>query len=299
VDSLTKVLPVPVRFMSLEQSINRAVCVSWSWVTVIDCSGDTVTADTATYWGTIDDVCISPKDRKIFVARNQRPLRIIDIDDPVRVETLPQVYCDHGMHLCYVPNFHKVYWFANYSGHPPGNSRVVAIDTETGTITDSLWAGYQVSGTCLDHTGDYVYCSGYEVSLVFVMDARTDSVVDTLPLPYGGFGPPLPNRLTRRIYPSASGNPIQVIRDSMLIGLEDLAPAECSPGISPTVVNRNAPLCTSAPAVLYDASGRGVVVLRQGQNDVSRLAPGVYFVREERAQAWAQAQAVRKIVVAR
>jgi hypothetical protein len=45
-------------------------------------------------------------------------------------------------------------------------------------------------------------------------------------------------------------------------------------------------------ASLLDISGRMVLDLKPGANDVSRLAPGVYFVRET------QAQAVRKIVVA-
>jgi len=43
--------------------------------------------------------------------------------------------------------------------------------------------------------------------------------------------------------------------------------------------------------VLLDAAGRKVMDLHAGVNDVGRLAPGVYFVRE------AQAQAVRKIVL--
>jgi hypothetical protein len=46
---------------------------------------------------------------------------------------------------------------------------------------------------------------------------------------------------------------------------------------------------------LLDASGRKVLDLHPGANDVRALAPGVYFVRE--AQAQAQAQAVRKIVL--
>jgi hypothetical protein len=46
-----------------------------------------------------------------------------------------------------------------------------------------------------------------------------------------------------------------------------------------------------------DASGRKVMDLKPGANDVRALAPGVYFVRE--AQAQAQAQAIRKVVVAR
>jgi len=48
-------------------------------------------------------------------------------------------------------------------------------------------------------------------------------------------------------------------------------------------------------AVLLDASGRTVARLRPGANDVRALAPGVYFVRT--AQAQAQAQALRKVVL--
>jgi len=50
-------------------------------------------------------------------------------------------------------------------------------------------------------------------------------------------------------------------------------------------------------AELLDVGGRKVMSLRAGANDVSVLAPGVYFVRE--AQAQAQAQAIRKVVVTR
>ncbi len=48
-------------------------------------------------------------------------------------------------------------------------------------------------------------------------------------------------------------------------------------------------------ACLLDASGRKVMDLLSGPNDVSGLAPGVYFVKE----AQAQAQAVRRVVIAR
>ena len=53
----------------------------------------------------------------------------------------------------------------------------------------------------------------------------------------------------------------------------------------------------SASRVLLDISGRKVLDLKPGANDVRALAPGVYFVRE--AQAQAQAQAVRRVVVMR
>ena len=50
---------------------------------------------------------------------------------------------------------------------------------------------------------------------------------------------------------------------------------------------------------LLDISGRKVLNLQPGANDVSDLAPGVYFVREAQAQAQDQAQAIRKVVVTR
>jgi hypothetical protein len=52
---------------------------------------------------------------------------------------------------------------------------------------------------------------------------------------------------------------------------------------------------SSRTASLLDISGRKVLDLHTGANDVRRLAPGVYFVRESGAQA--QAQVVRKVVL--
>jgi len=55
------------------------------------------------------------------------------------------------------------------------------------------------------------------------------------------------------------------------------------------------PSSSQSASYLLDIGGRQVMVLKPGANDVSRLSPGVYFVRE----AQAQAQAVRKVVVTR
>jgi len=52
---------------------------------------------------------------------------------------------------------------------------------------------------------------------------------------------------------------------------------------------------TGYRAELLDASGRKVMDLQPGANDVGRLSPGVYFVRD----AQAQAQAVRRLIILR
>jgi hypothetical protein len=52
-----------------------------------------------------------------------------------------------------------------------------------------------------------------------------------------------------------------------------------------------------SPFSLLDASGRKVMSLRPGANDVRGLAPGVYFVREEPQAASLKPQAIRKVVL--
>jgi hypothetical protein len=79
-------------------------------------------------------------------------------------------------------------------------------------------------------------------------------------------------------------------------GTEETQPARTrAPHLRPTLAGRMLALGGQALAELHDISGRRVMDLRPGANDVRGLAPGVYFVRE----AQAQAQAVRKVVVTR
>jgi photosystem II stability/assembly factor-like uncharacterized protein len=54
---------------------------------------------------------------------------------------------------------------------------------------------------------------------------------------------------------------------------------------------------TVPKAVLLDICGRKVLDFHLGANDVSRLAPGVYFVSEEPQAASHKSQAVRKVVL--
>lgn len=49
---------------------------------------------------------------------------------------------------------------------------------------------------------------------------------------------------------------------------------------------------------MLDISGRKVLSLHPGANDVSRIAQGVYFVREERGVS-REESAVRRVIVQR
>jgi hypothetical protein len=68
------------------------------------------------------------------------------------------------------------------------------------------------------------------------------------------------------------------------------------------LLNRDCPRTGTVPkAVLLDGSGRLVLALHYGANDVSHLAPGVYFVVSEPSAASRQPSAVtvRKVIIQR
>ena len=160
---------------------------------------------------------------------------------------------------------------------------------------------------CLDHTGNYVYCAAMFDTLVLVIDARVDSVVARVGLPpmeAGEKNPLVLNRATNRIYEAQTGEGgfslvIPVIRDSMLAGVHELMRTSPSRFVGPTVVRRGTPMRVTSACALWDATGRRAAVLLLGPNDISHLAPGVYFVREEPQAPSRKPQAVRKIVVTR
>jgi len=70
--------------------------------------------------------------------------------------------------------------------------------------------------------------------------------------------------------------------------------ASVKPGAT---VARNVLRLTEGPSRLFDASGRKVLELQPGANDVSHLVPGVYFLQA--ASAAAGARAATKVVLAR
>jgi len=91
--------------------------------------------------------------------------------------------------------------------------------------------------------------------------------------------------------------------DSVFVGVSDY---RLKPGTAarpaPTIVRSvlsldERPSPSSSTSRLLDISGRKVMHLKPGANDVRALAPGVYFVREEPQAASSKPQAVRKVVL--
>jgi len=94
---------------------------------------------------------------------------------------------------------------------------------------------------------------------------------------------------------------------AMFVGTEEsFKPQAASSKPEPTIVRRVLFLPEAASrkppaASLLDVAGRKVIPLRPGANDVSRLAPGVYFVRSGPSAASRQSSAasIRKVIVTR
>jgi len=275
------------------------------YVASLDCLGDSIVATAPDTFGTLNDACSCPEDRRIYLGSSENA-RSVNMDKPADVDTLhPRMPGGGMMRFLDMPGAHKVYWVVNYS---PTSAHLFVIDTRTRTLADSLWVNRDIAGMCLDHTGNYVYCAPCASmdSTVIVIDARVDSVVarfDLPPMIVAEKNPLVPNRATNRIYVAQSdvyicGNEIPVIRDSMLLGVEELVTPGSTGCINPTIVRRGSPMRMSVTSELWDASGRRAAVLKAGLNDIERLAPGVYFVREGPQVSSRKPQATRKVVIA-
>jgi hypothetical protein len=140
------------------------------------------------------------------------------------------------------------------------------------------------------------------------MDGAADSVLRTVRV---GIEPrdlawnPAENRIYVANHGSSS---ISVLRDSGGGVAETMNDERGTMNRSPTVVRGVLFLPEAVGgerlavgAHLLDISGRKVLELRPGANDVSRLAPGVYFVRSERSAVGREPSAVgcQKVIVTR
>jgi YVTN family beta-propeller protein len=191
-------------------------------------------------------------------------------------------------HLAHNPQHDKVYVISG-----TGNDVVVLDGTGDSIITKVNVGASPYNVAYSERTGlAYV---GVNARHLVLIDGATNEVRKTVPSgvrsevfalnPTGG-----------RVYAiSAYSSDISVIVDS-LTGIEESPkPQASSHKLVPTIIRGILFLPSSSPSLhpssLLDVSGRKVLDLTPGANDVRGLRAGVYFIRE------AQAQAVTKVVV--
>jgi YVTN family beta-propeller protein len=135
----------------------------------------------------------------------------------------------------------------------------------------------------LDSTSDRVYCASSQTSDVRVIDCGTHQVIATITV---GLNPQdlVWNPARNRVYSANStGSSISVLNDAGAVEEGRSTPDAARRTFGPTIVRDFLDLpfdiCNLVSDIaLLDVSGRRVLTLHPGPNDVSRLAPGVYFV---------------------
>jgi len=285
----------PIFNMFWNPATNHLFCsVGQDSVFVVDCQTDEVRA--RWYVQPKDRWCYSPVTGRVYTG-NSRSLWVFSPQGDSILATIS----GSTAHFCAVPFPNKVYVYGWSSEHWLG-----VLDGNTNVFTDTLvlWGGPLICDTLRGKV--YAASSGLYPG-VAVLDARADTVLTTVPLP--AFNPQgiCWNPLDGRVYVTdRQGDSVYVLRDTMPGIEEGHKPQAASYKPVATVVGGVLVLAKGASASpssstssLLDISGRRVLDLKAGANDVSGLAPGVYFVRPAQAQAQAQAQAVHKVMITR
>jgi DNA-binding beta-propeller fold protein YncE len=164
------------------------------------------------------------------------------------------------------------------------DASVTVLDGNTWDTVGTVATGLGPVAIGFDSVADKVYCLNGARS-VTVIDARVDSVIETIGV---GPGPSAMawNPAHRRFYvANRDSSCISVLKDTAVVGVAD-RPRGLQTRVQATMVRGVLFLPgdpgskPQATAFLLDISGRRVLDLRPGDNDVRRLPAGVYFVRQ-------------------
>lgn len=176
-----------------------------------------------------------------------------------------------------------------YTANNSGGS-VTALDGNSWNVVATIPTGQRPAAIGFDSIADKVYCLDDADRSVAVIDARLDSVIETI-----GVGPN-PSAMAwspahRRFYvASRDSSCISVLKDTAVVGIAD-QPRGLQTRAQATVVRGVLFLPEArgerkeARSALLDVSGRKVLDLKPGDNDVRRLPAGVYFVRQVAGKA--------------
>jgi len=264
---------------------NKVYCakdnVSRASIVIIDGTADTVISElpvpaTGQCWF----LCYARGSNKLYCA-NAGLLSLLVVDGQSD-SFLPPIALAHPYIPLYNPKGNRVYcWYDDDS------VQLAVIDCARDTVLCAIpnWTGCPTTQMCHDSTHDKLYITSYGFATVWIMDGRTNRITDSV---RAGLNPwrmvcsPPQNRVFVADY---LGSSLLVICDSMT-GVEERnarGTGRVPPG--PTVICGNLSLPPASgmqsakDASLLDISGRRVMDLVPGANDVRNLSPGVYFVQ--------------------
>jgi YVTN family beta-propeller protein len=279
---------------------NKVYCVDEyaDSLVVISGSADTVVRTIALPYATYYSLCFVPPHNKLYLGSSSGAIHVVDGAGDSLVKTLQA--SGSALSISYDLGNDRVYATVPYEG------RIEIYDPACDSLVADLWVGYSTCAS-LDNgrsgEANRVYAPrGGEVA---VISGATDSVIRVVEVgsfPVALAWNPAHSWMYVANYWSSS---ITVVRDTLMLGVEGEIVGATREATGATIVRGVLNLQVDSRrhsayrAELLDISGRKVMDLDPGANDVRALAPGVYFVRDAEAQAQAQAQAVRKVVVTR
>jgi YVTN family beta-propeller protein len=278
--------------------LNKVYC-SGSTLAVIDGAGDSIVAFVGLPERT-GELCFVPTHNKLYVGAYGQPyIYVVDCAGDTLIRTLETFFS--AVHLYYDLASDKV-----YAGQSSTGSLWV-YDAGTDSFLASPGIGPAMT-SALDNarTGDAnrVYCASGIGNVVMVISGETNYSIRGITV--GSYPVALawnPGHSWMYVA-NAYSSSITVVRDTLLVGIEERQPQASSHKPQATVVRGVLQLGvgskqdTEYRAELLDISGRKVLELHHGANDVRALAPGVYFVRQASGVKH-EASSVAKVVVAR
>ncbi len=258
------------RYLSYCQVEGKVYCSNYGWesnsISVIDAEADTVLVEVRVNQGP-GQACYNPTDNRVYVC-SRIDRRVVAMDCITNMyHTIPQPSGPAA--LCYNPVNGFVYTCCYSSGD------VCAIGGDT--IVATIHIGPTRALAC-DPTRNKVYCligNG-----VVVVNGYSHQMVWTIPLPGTGTDILWVPGEGRGYIADFANSCIYVIRDSTPVGIVregEQTAAGISPS-APTIFRNVLRIQGNESAILLDITGRCVMDLMPGENDVSRVAPGVYFV---------------------
>jgi len=263
-------------FLAFDSRDNKVYCAGQAsdTITVIDGAADTIIRAVPTgHW--FGGLIYVPELNKLYCpGQESRDVTVIDCDND---SVLGYFLLPNYANATYYHAGTNTMWFAVANGV---QKEIDILDCSTDSIIEVIDITGTPWGLAGTDAGAHVYLGTADPDAVTIYDGASRSVVTTIPIegrPTGFAWNPAHGRV---YVADPSGSRVLVICDTATVGV---AGPEATPVRRPeaTICRGGLPLSGRASGLLFSTAGRRAAELHPGPNNISALAPGVYFLRRD------------------
>jgi YVTN family beta-propeller protein len=265
---------------------------------IVDGVTNTVTR-TLTFGENCEWLCYNPTDNKVYCAlRMNNQVKVLDGATDSVLATVN--IAGRPSQMAYNPRDNRIYCVCSSGDY------VAVIDGITNAVVASIDVGDLPSGLAVDTAANKVWCANYNGNSVTVINSATLAVDATVPVgrhPVAvGYNP-----VNSRIYVVNNDSmSVSVLRDGEEAAVQGIRAA--SRPVNRATVSRGvlhlaaefsgvrSSASRDVSRALLDASGHTIMRLHEGDNDVTRLAPGAYVVCERQG---GESRQLARVILAR